>query len=64
MKENLKKDLYNYLDSFTFVNNFEVLMAINEFFKPHGEPTSWGDVVTFWDIANDYIMERGLEFED
>lgn len=47
MKKDTKKDLYDYLDGFTFVNNFEVLMAVNDFYKPHGEPTSWGDVVTF-----------------
>lgn len=59
------KKLYDYLDSFSFVWVFEVNWAVQDYFSDN-----WEKQLSYWEvnlcqfIAEKYISERWLEFED
>lgn len=63
-----KNDLFWYLDIYTFVWDFEVLGAIEDFFRECVEknenysPSYW-ELLYFQELADEYIKDRGLEFE-
>ena len=62
--ERLQK-IYEYLDWYTFVNESEVSMAIQDYMMEEEDnlnPSMW-DCIEAWEIANKYIKERGLKFE-
>ena len=62
--EELKK-LYEYLDGFTFVWTFEVYWAVQDYFSENGErQLSYGEVALCERIADKYISQKWLEFED
>lgn len=65
MEDILKKELYEYLDWYSFVNYDEVVMCVNDFFmeeKWELEPSMY-DLLDYQDYAIEYIIERWLEFE-
>lgn len=60
-----KDDLWNYLDGFDFVNVFEVLSAINDFFKwEHEEGTSYGELAEYSELAVEYSKIKKIKFVD
>ena len=58
------KDLFEYLDVYTFVEDSEVTMAIEDFFRENKIVTSpsWWEVFFFQKLADDYIKDRKLTF--
>lgn len=72
-KEDIKKKLekadnkqfYEYMDGFNFVNEQEVYMACSEYYeKTMNRPISMWEMWDMSDIAEDYIRERNLKFEE
>lgn len=59
------KKLEEYLDSYWFVNESEVGMAVEEFLMEEMgvEQLSFSDIMEAWKMAKDYIKERGLRFD-
>ena len=59
------KKLEEYLDEYSFVNEYEVSLAVQEFLMEEMDV----EALSFWDIteadkiAKDYIKEKGLKFE-
>ena len=59
------KKLYAYLDGFTFVNDTEVYMAVQDFFSD-----GWKEELSYWEIAlcnwmaEQYMNARNLDFDD
>ena len=61
----LTKKLIEYLDGFEFYGEYEVLGAINDFYKwEHTEGTSYGELVEYWELSYEYIQKRQLNFND
>lgn len=61
------KDLFEYLDVYTFVDGSEVTMAVNDFFRDYIEKddnfqASYGELIYFQELAEDYIKDRKLTF--
>ena len=61
------KDLFEYLDVYTFVDGSEVTMAVNDFFRDYIEKddnfqASYGELIYFQELADDYIKDRKLTF--
>lgn len=61
------KDLFEYLDVYTFVDDSEVTMAVNDFFRDYIEKddnfqASYGELIYFQELADDYIKDRKLTF--
>lgn len=65
MEDNLKKELYEYLDSYSFVNYGEVCSCVNDFFMEECWEfnPSFMDLLDYQGYAIEYIIERWLEFE-
>ena len=64
-----KNDLFNYLDIYTFVWDFEILGAIEDFFrecveKNENRSPSYGELLYFQELAEEYIKNRNLTFEE
>lgn len=55
-----RAELYDYLDGFEFYNDFEVAMAIHDFYNPHQENVSRGELSIYSEKADAYIKERKL----
>lgn len=65
MEDILKTKLYEYLDSYSFVNYDEVLACVDDFFIEEMwvfESSMW-DLLEHQDYAIEYIIARWLEFE-
>lgn len=65
MEEKLK-ELYEYLDWYSFVNYDEVEACVNDFFVEIYEilePSYW-DLFFYHELAIRYISDRWLEFEE
>lgn len=59
-----KKDLFDYLDWFTFVNDEEVWMAVADFFMEEMgvfNPSYW-EIIEYWELATEYMKNKGLVF--
>lgn len=63
-----KDDLFWYLDTYAFVWDFEILGAIEDFFRvcvnqdENRQPSYW-ELLYFQELADEYIEDRGLEFK-
>lgn len=65
MKKPTKDDLFWYLDIFNFVWEFEILGAIEDFFrecveKDENRTPSYGELVYFQDLAKEYMDKKQL----
>lgn len=64
-----KNDLFWYLDTYVFVWDFEILGAIEDFFRvcvnqdENRQPSYW-ELLYFQELADEYIEDRKLEFEE
>ena len=59
-----KKDLFDYLDWFSFVHDEEVCMAVADFFMEEMgvfNPSYW-EILEYWELATEYIKSKGLIF--
>lgn len=58
------KDLFEYLDIYTFVWDFEIISAIEDFYRENKIITSpsWWECFFFSKLADDYIKDRKLTF--
>ena len=60
-----QKQFYEYMDAYTFVSETEVYMAVCEYFeKTMNRAISMWECGDMQDVAEDYIRDRGLEFEE
>lgn len=60
-----QKQFYEYMDWFNFVNEQEVEMAVCEYVEHVNQrPLCMWEMWDMSDIAEDYIRDRGLEFEE
>ena len=56
-----KKQIFEYLDGFTFVNEAEVEMAVADLFmEKFGAEPCYEDLVQYAIIADEYMNKRGL----
>ncbi len=59
------KQFYEYMDGFDFVNETEVYMACSEYYeKVMDRAISMGECGDISEIADDYIREKNLNFEE
>lgn len=64
-----KDDLFLYLDTYAFVWDFEICGAIEDFFRvcvnqdENRQPSYW-ELLYFQELAEEYIKDRKLEFEE
>lgn len=61
-----KKNLYEYLDAFNFINKNEIYIAINDYFMENFEilnPSRW-ELREYQKIGDEYIKEKNLKLED
>ena len=59
------KQFYEYMDGFNFVNENEVYMACSEYYeKTMNRPLCMWEMWDMRDVAEDYIRERKLKFEE
>ena len=59
-----KQDLWDYLDGFSFVNDEEVWMAVNDFFVEEMgvfNPSYW-ELLEYWELATEYMRNKWLIF--
>lgn len=60
-----QKQFFEYMDGYTFVNSDEVYMAVSEYTeKVMNRPLSMGEMWDMSDIADYYMSERWLEFDE
>lgn len=60
-----QKQFYEYMDWFTFTSENEVNMAVQDYYeKTMKRSISIGEAVDLRDVAQDYMRERNLEFDD
>lgn len=66
MEEKKLKELYEYLDWYSFVNYDEVESCVNDFFIENYEilELSYWDLFFYHELAIRYISDRWLEFEE
>lgn len=62
-----KEKLFSYLDGYYFVEESEVTLAINDFFRDYIEKdenyqASYWELIYFQELAEEYIKERNIEF--
>ena len=62
-----KEKLFNYLDGYYFVEESEITLAINDFFRDYIEKdenyqASYWELIYFQELAEEYIKERNIEF--
>ena len=55
-------ELFEYLDGFEFVWEFEVINAIEDFFK-NWEWTSWGELSEYQELAREWMESRNVKFD-
>ena len=59
------KQFYEFMDSYSFVNKNEVYMAVCEYYEfVMNRPISMWECGDLYEVADDYIRERGLKFEN
>lgn len=59
------KQFYEYMDGFNFVNESEVNMAVCEYYEKTMErPLCMWEMWDLSEIAEDYMRERNLDFEE
>ena len=59
------KQFYEYMDGFTFVNEAEIRMAVNEYLEfVNNRPLCMWEMLDMEEIVEDYIRNRNLEFDD
>lgn len=65
-EEEKKSECFDELDGYSFVSRDEVIGAIENFFYPENkkESPSYGELALYSEWADDYIEDRGLEFEE
>lgn len=60
-----QKQFYEYMDWFNFVNKTEVEMAVNDYVEYISQrPLCMWEMWDLREIAEDYMNERNLEFDD
>ena len=60
-----QKQFFDYMDAYDFVNPDEVYMAVSEYYEfVMNRPVSMWECGDLYEIADDYIRERGLKFEN
>ena len=60
-----QKQFYEYMDWFTFVDENEVYSAVCDYYEfTMDRPISMGECWDMSEVADDYIRERGLKFEN
>lgn len=60
-----QKQFFEYMDGYNFVNSDEVYMAVSEYTeKVMNRPLSMGEMWDMSDIADYYMSERWLEFDE
>ena len=55
-------ELFEYLDGFDFVWEFEVINAIEDFFK-NWEWTNWGELSEYQELAKEWMESRNVKFD-
>lgn len=65
--EPTKKDLFDYLDEFSFVDDWEIPMAVNDFFRDYVEKdenyqASYWELLYFQELAEEYQAKRNIYF--
>ena len=62
------EQLYDYLDWYSFVSKSEILWAIEEYYYPdeewQKESASYWELTEYNNIADDYMNDRKIEFEE
>lgn len=59
------KQFYEFMDSYSFVNKDEVYMAVSQYYEfVIDRPISMWECGDLDEVADDYIAERGLKFEN
>jgi len=59
------KQFIDYMDGFSFVSEDEIHSACVDYFeKSAGRGISIGESVDLYDVADDYMREKGLVFDD
>lgn len=53
-----KKDLFDYLDGFSFGEAEEIEMAVAQFIEEQEGALYWSDCALAWELGNEYIKER------
>lgn len=58
-----KKDLYAYLDAFTFSEIAEIEMAVSDYFREFVEKDedyqpSWWEIAYYAELAEEYVNEK------
>lgn len=65
LEEADQKQFYEYMDGFDFVNETEVYVAVCEYIEHVNQrPLCMWEMVDMNDIAEDYIRERNLNFDE
>jgi len=60
-----QKQFFDYMDAYDFVNSDEVYMAVSEYTeKVMNRPLSMGEMWDISEIADYYMSERWLEFDE
>lgn len=57
-----KKDLFNYLDGFTFWEAEEVEMAVAQFIEEQEGALYWSDISLAGELATEYIQKNNFKF--
>lgn len=57
-----KKDLFNYLDGFTFGEMEEVEMAVAQFIEEQEGALHWSDISLAGELATEYIQKNNFKF--
>ena len=59
------KQFYEYMDAFHFVNSDEIYMAVSEYYeKVMNRPLCMWECGDMYEIAEDYMRERNLNFDE
>lgn len=59
------EQFYNYMDGFNFVNEDEIYMAVCEYYEyTNCRALSMGDCGDMQEVADDYMRERNLTFDE
>lgn len=60
-----RKQFFEYMDWFSFVNETEVYMAVCDYYeKTMNRPISMGECGDMSEVADDYIREKNLNFDE
>ena len=60
-----QKQFYEYMDGYTFVNETEINMAVNEYLEfVNNRPLDMWEMLDMWEIVDDYIRNRNIKLDD